>query len=144
MAKEEKRAEARAKEEEMLRERERQIAEGRSRAGGRGSVGGSIEGSIEMSRLQIGISDEEEFLATISSTSNSEQGWSYSSREAVGSCGTSCFSWLTCSSSSYSSGSISHRRLLTMFRLLAAVPPIIAGAMTSDLGSITDWTGLSG
>jgi hypothetical protein len=40
--------------------------------------------------------------------------------------------------------STTSRRTLIMFRLLAAIPPLIFAGMISDLGTITDYTGISG
>jgi hypothetical protein len=48
------------------------------------------------------------------------------------------------SSSSSSTSSLSSRKTLIFYRLLAAVPPLFFAAFLSDLGMITDYTGITG
>jgi hypothetical protein len=47
-------------------------------------------------------------------------------------------------SASSSSASVPSRRTLIVYRLLAAVPPLFFAAFISDLGIITDYTGITG
>merc|ERR1719223_786038 len=159
MAKEEKREEARQERMRQEEEQEREREEREMRLAGE-----SGEGDVELSNISHSLDDDDAFFPG-GGTSSSAATCSLSS--SLGSSKYFCIptsatkaktpsistgavgdhaSTITRRLSFFQSSSkmLTHRQLLTIFRLLAAVPPILAGCVMSDLGSITDWTGLSG